>query len=260
MRLYRSHGLGNDYLVLEDGLLTDGQLTPAIVRALCDRHTGVGSDGVLEPVPPAEGADYGLRIHNPDGSQAEKSGNGLRIYADWLVRFRGARLAFRVWTPGGVVGCEVGARVRVTMGVARLSPARMLCGMEAWPVDIGNPHHVVFGVPADWEAIGARMEHAVPGRTNVQFVEVVGPGVLRVWVWERGAGRTRSSGSSACAVAMAAVATGRVSSPVCVQMEGGELDVTVGPDGAVTLEGPVEGIGRMEVEAGWLGRIEEGRG
>lgn len=253
MRLFRAHGLGNDYLVLADagGVALD----PALVRALCDRHEGVGSDGVLEPAPARDGADFGLRIHNPDGSEAEKSGNGLRIFARWLVRERGAPTSFRVWTPGGVVACHVdGDQVRVAMGRARVGAPRTLCGVEAHPVDVGNPHHVVLGWREDWRALGARLEHAVDGRTNVQFVEVDGPDALRVKVWERGAGETRSSGSSACATAAVGVARGLVRSPVHVRMEGGELIVRVGTDGDVELEGPVEAIGDVTVDAAWLRR------
>lgn len=253
MRLFRAHGLGNDYLVLADA--AGVALDPALVRAICDRHEGVGSDGVLEPASPREGADYGLRIHNPDGSEAEKSGNGLRIFALWLVRDRGAAPSFRVWTPGGVVACHVeGERVRVAMGRAEVSPPRALCGVEAHPVDVGNPHHVVLGHREDWRALGARMERAVEGRTNVQFVEVDGEDALRVKVWERGAGETRSSGSSACATAAVGVKLGLVRSPVRVRMDGGELTVAVGAGGDVELEGPVEAIGEVTVDDGWLRR------
>lgn len=250
MRLFRSHGLGNDYLVLEAGTLT-----PALVRAVCHRNVGVGSDGILEPVPPRDGADYGLRIHNPDGTEAEKSGNGLRIYADWLVRERGAPPEFSVWTPGGVVRCVVaGDQVRVAMGHAVVGPPRVLADVPVHPVNVGNPHAVVLGIPTDWEAVGARIEHAVPGRTNVQFISFTGPSTITARVWERGAGRTLSSGSSACAVAAVGVALGRVASPVQVQMEGGMLHVIVAPDGTVELQGPVEAIGRVTVDPAWLAR------
>jgi diaminopimelate epimerase len=255
MRFHRSHGLGNDYLVLEDGTLTT-----ALVRAVCDRHEGVGSDGILEPVPPREGADYGLAIHNPDGSLAEKSGNGLRIYAHWLVRERGAPAAFTVWTAGGTVRCVVdGDDVRVAMGTARVSPPRVLAGVTVHPVNVGNPHAVVVGIPEDWEAVGPRIEHAVEGRTNVQFVAFTGPSTITARVWERGAGRTRSSGSSACAVAAVGVALGRVTSPVRVEMEGGVLHVAVTADGAVDLDGPVEAIGRVALYPAWVARRSVGR-
>ncbi|MFZ5475469.1 MAG: diaminopimelate epimerase [Myxococcota bacterium] len=245
MRLFRSHGLGNDYLVLEDG----PPVTPDLARALCDRRTGVGGDGVLEPV------DGGLRIWNPDGSEAEKSGNGIRIFAHWLVRRRGAASPLTLWTKGGVVRAWVaGDDVRVEMGVARVGEPRSVEGVTALPVDVGNPHHVVFAVPDDWRSLGARIERSVPARTNVQFVAVEGPRAVRVKVWERGAGETRSSGSSACAVAAATVATGRASSPVEVRMDGGTLRVEVGEGGAVTLEGPVEAVGAVELDAGWVAR------
>jgi diaminopimelate epimerase len=249
MRLSRSHGLGNDYLVLEEGTLT-----PAIVAAVCDRHTGVGSDGILEPVP-GQGADYGLRIHNPDGSEAEKSGNGLRIYAEWLVRVRGAPTRFTVSTRGGIVGCEVeGENVRVTMGRARILGEDTLAGERVTRVDVGNPHAVVLGIPEDWLARGERVERSVPGRTNVQFIEVLGEHSVRVRVWERGAGHTLSSGSSACAVATVAVSRGLVRSPVEVEMEGGTLTVAVSAELDLTLDGPVEHVGTVEVSETWLGR------
>ena len=253
MRLFRSHGLGNDYLVLEAGTIH-----PTRVRAICDRSTGVGSDGILEPVPPRKGADFGLRIHNPDGSEAEKSGNGLRIYADWLVRRRGAPRTFTVWTPGGVVRCEVGDEVTVAMGRARFWGPETLAGLEVWRVDVGNPHAVHVGIPTDWQALGAAVEQAPPGRTNVQFIEAIDRGRVRARVWERGAGHTRSSGSSACAVAMVACALGWTDAAVRVEMEGGDLGVTVRGDpheGAeLELVGPVEPVAVIEVDEGWLAR------
>ncbi len=246
MRFWRAHGLGNDYLVLEAG----PPLTPALVRAVCDRHRGVGSDGILQPVPPAGAADYGLRIHNPDGSEAEKSGNGLRIFAQWLVLERGAPPAFTVWTAGGVVRCEVaGDDVRVAMGPARSWGPETLAGHEAWRVDVGNPHAVIFAWPEDWQRVGAAVEASVPGRTNVQFVRVE-EGRVYARIWERGAGETMSSGSSACAVATVCVRRGLVPSPVQVQMEGGVLTVAVWEE--LDLRGPVEAIGRFEVDVGWL--------
>ena len=248
MQLWRAHGLGNDYLVLESG----EALTPALVQAVCDRHLGVGSDGILEPVAGRDGAPYGLRIHNPDGSQAEKSGNGLRIYAHWLVHRRGAASSFAVWTPGGTVGCAVqGEQVRVEMGAARVWGPDVLAGEAAWRVDVGNPHAVVFAWPDDWRARGAVVEGSVPGRTNVQFVRVH-EGRVEARIWERGAGETRSSGSSACAVAAVCGARGLVGSAVRVHMEGGALDVELGP--SLTLRGPVEAVGVVVVEPGWVAR------
>lgn len=244
MRFWRAHGLGNDYLVLETG----DALPPALVRAICDRNTGVGSDGILEPIP---GDPWRVRIHNPDGSEAEKSGNGLRIFARWLVDRRDAGPVFHVETAGGRVRCHVGEEVRVEMGAARIVGVETLGGLEVTRVDVGNPHAVHLGIPEDWPLRGATIERSVPGRTNVQFVEVR-DGVAHARIWERGAGHTRSSGSSACAIATVCVARGLLTSPVLVRMEGGDLRVVVGDE--VEIEGPVEPIAIIEVDPGWVRR------
>ena len=266
MRLVRSHGIGNDYLVLA----SDHALSPAVVRAVCHRHTGVGGDGILEPVP-SQRADHGLRIWNPDGSCAEKSGNGLRIFARFLVDHCLAPLEHTVEVGGAVVRCRVhpdGQLVTVEMGRATIEPTEVPTTrrLEAHPVEIagetlhlhavgmGNPHCVVFVddlVPAGgslddlpWRTWGAALEvHPLfPNRTNVQLVRRVDPHTLALRVHERGAGPTLASGSSACAAAVAGVRTGRVESPVRVVMQGGELTVAVGPELDVVMTGPVEEI------------------
>jgi diaminopimelate epimerase len=266
MRLVRSHGIGNDYLVLA----SDDTLGPSVVRALCDRHTGVGGDGILEPVA-SQRADHGLRIWNPDGSQAEKSGNGLRIFAHYLVDHCLANLEHTIEVGDTVVRCRVhtdGTRVTVEMGHATCVPAEIPTAEVVWnrldhvagtpltlhAVGMGNPHCVVFvddrldatttldDLP--WRAWGARLEvHPLfPNRTNVQFVRVKDPHTLELRVFERGAGPTRASGSSACAAAVAGVKTGRVQSPVRVDMEGGALDIELDAALAVVMTGPVEEI------------------
>ncbi len=253
MTFFRAHGLGNDYLVWVPGTEPP---TPAQVRLVCDRHRGVGGDGVLVPLDaPAPGVPYGVRILNPDGSEAEKSGNGLRILAWWLHHRRGAPESFPVWTRGGVVRCVVdGAQVRVDMGRAVVGPVEVRGAHRVIPVDVGNPHAVVGcdaePARADWHAAGAWLEGSVPSRTNVQFVWVR-DGQVHARVWERGAGPTLASGSSACAVAAALVAQGVVSSPVTVRMEGGDLRVDVLPDGCVRLEGPVAPVGTVALDPGF---------
>jgi len=264
VQIVRSHGLGNDYLVLDGG----PGMGPELARALCDRHRGVGGDGVLEAVH-SERADFGLRIWNPDGSTAEKSGNGLRIFARYLVDHCLAPLDFTVEVPGGVVRCTVDGTsgdVRVEMGVATFVPEEVpvapdfdaapveVCGdhLMVLPVGLGNPHCVVFidALPAGgldalpWRAWGRALEvhPAFPRRTNVQIAHVVDLHTVDVRVWERGAGETQASGSSACAVAAAGVRGGRLQSPVTVRMPGGALHIGVGPDLSVTLSGPVEEI------------------
>lgn len=250
MRVFRAHGLGNDYLVVPEAV------SPALIRQLCDRHQGPGSDGVLVPAP-SQGLDYGVRIFNPDGSEAEKSGNGIRIFAAWLVFRQGAPSEFSLWTLGGPVRCRVDRSlwppsVKVDMGTARVGEKRTFEDLEYTPVNVGNPHAVVWGHRPDWLSVGSRLEQSVEGRTNVQFVEVEDAHTLVARIWERGAGHTLSSGSSSCAVAAAGVASGRVRSPVRVKMEGGTLFVTVNAEMGLQLEGPVEPIADIEIDPRWL--------
>lgn len=270
MRLWRAHGLGNDYLVLERG----PALGPELVTALCDRHRGVGSDGILEPTPAAD-ADHGVRIWNPDGSVAEKSGNGLRIYARWLVDRAGAGRVFTVSTGTERVRCEVGDEVRVAMGHARFEPGEVPVRSDGpfierevrvdgeslclTAVGLGNPHAVIFrDKPLDdlpWRQWGSLLEkHPLfPNRTNVQVAHVIGPQLVEARIWERGAGETLASGSSSCAVAAAAVKTGRLQpGEIEVHMPGGALHVRVEPDWQLHLRGPVEPVGIIEVDAAWL--------
>ncbi len=273
MILVKSHGLGNDYLVLHawgEGRPApdpDLSLTAEGAIALCDRHRGPGGDGVLEPVPSGL-ADAGVRIWNPDGSQAEKSGNGLRIYARYLVDHLGFPAILSIEVPSGVVRCEVtDAHVTVEMGTATLEPSQIPClerlfdtpiqvlgaPLRATAVGMGNPHCVIFvHAPLDslpWRAWGAALERdpRFPNRTNVQVARVLAPDLIEARIWERGAGETSASGSSACAVAVAARALGHVEASVSVRMPGGDLSVGVGPALEVTLCGPVEEVGTFRV-------------
>ena len=255
--LLRGHGLGNDYLVLESG----EPLTPARVVQICDRHTGVGSDGILEPRERGP-ADHGVRIWNPDGSVAEKSGNGLRIFAAWLHAHRGAGDEFTVWTGHGTVLCQIQpGGVRVEMGLARVEAMQVELDGEVVRgirVDVGNPHFVVFvdDFELDWRSMGRRLEvhPAFPQRTNVQFASIV-DGQPHARIWERGAGETQASGSSSCAVAAASVFTGRVAAgPITVQMPGGSLQVEIAGGGGrydVVLTGPAVLVCRIELLPGW---------
>jgi diaminopimelate epimerase len=286
VKFYKGHGLGNDYLALELDELPFSPTPPAI-RLLCDRHTGIGSDGVLARVPSSV-ADFGLRIFNPDGSEAEKSGNGLRIFAAYLLERGEARIgrAFTVETPGGTVGMTIleetadGALlVEAEMGTASFHSADVglrgpdretenepleLPGGDTVAINtvsIGNPHCVVFQDEVDPEDLRRRAPqistHPDFARgTNVQFAVPQTPSVIEAWVWERGAGETRASGSSACAVAAAAVRRGMVSERrVEVRMPGGTLHVEVRDDWSLLLRGPVEGICRGELTDGMLARL-----
>jgi diaminopimelate epimerase len=241
-------------------------LDAAAVRRLCDRHRGIGSDGVLA-LAPTDRADAGLRILNPDGSEAEKSGNGLRIFARWLVEERRvAGDSFTVETPGGVVRCRLRrsrgriADITVDMGTATFRSADIPCAgtprdvvgedvevegraVRITAVGIGNPHCVVFRehpTRADLLQLGPALERhpLFPRRTNVQLAHVEGHDRVRVRVWERGAGETLASGSSACAVAAACVRLGYTGRTVTVVMDGGDLAIDVGDGWDLRMTGP----------------------
>lgn len=285
---YKGHGLGNDYLALRLAEVPFA-LTPPAVRLLCDRHTGVGADGILALVP-SESARCGVRIFNPDGSEAEKSGNGLRIFAAYLHSRWAVRLGepFTVETPAGVVTLNVLSQteegvldVEVEMGTASFRSAAVglsgpdrevegeMLELEAGDrvamdtVSMGNPHCVVFEDELDPEDLRRRAPqistHPFFARgTNVQFARAVAPAAVEAWVWERGAGETLASGSSACAVAAAAVRRGLVSERrVEVRMPGGALQVEVRDDWSVLLRGPAEGVYQGELSRGMLARLGE---
>ena len=265
-RFTKGHGLGNDYLVMEETGL-DFPFTPSAVRWICHRNWGVGSDGILLRTAPSV-ADVGLRIFNPDGSEAEKSGNGLRIFAKYLWERGGLRKSpLAIETKGGLVEavCHVVdgrvARVTVEMGRATFrapdipmhGPDRDVVGVplqvgerffSVTCVSVGNPHCVVFADRLDESEVrawGPRIEThpAFPNRINVQFARVLGRDRVEILIWERGAGYTLASGSSSCAVAAAAVRNGLVDGQVTVQMPGGQLGIEVRPDYSIRLRGAV---------------------
>ncbi len=281
---FRGHGLGNDYLVFEApepeahgaGLL----LTPANVRAICHRTRGLGSDGivVLLDRDPDDGV-FPLRMFNPDGSEFERSGNGLRILGACLHRM--GRVAkgdtFRVRSGGSEIAMTLHAvselgilDLSVEMGRARtgfealgldtgaLDEAHRadhpeLGPLDFHPVSVGNPHAVLFTPDlsdAHREAVGAflAVHPAFPEGTNVQLAHVEDSGQLRIAIWERGVGATEASGTSSCAAAVAAVDTGKLpAGRIEVTMEGGLLAVDVTAELEVTLRGPVQEVGRVEL-------------
>lgn len=249
MRFEKWHALGNAYLLVEAA--EQSTLTPERVRRLCDVRTGIGADGVLE-ITSRDGTRARIRIWNPDGSTAELSGNGTRIAAAWLLGETGAERV-EVDTGARVVRAARTANegiVRQELGDAVVSADAPLevAGerITVVPVDVGNPHAVVLRSELsrdDLLRLGPAIEtHPwFPHRTNVQLARPEPRDVVRVLVWERGAGETSASGSSAAAVAAAAVARGWCDSPVRIEMPGGALVVTIAR-GAVSIEGPAEPI------------------
>lgn len=269
----KGHGLGNDYLVLNQADLPHALSEATIVR-LCDRNWGIGSDGILMLVPSSR-ADFGLRIFNPDASEAEKSGNGLRIFAKYLWDHGHAKQeTFTVDTKGGVVECRCHVRdgrvrfVTVEMGRATFrAPDIPMQGPDGEAVDVplqlsdgtvltvtalsvGNPHCVIFVDrldSAECRLVGPLVERhpAFSERTNVQFARIVDRRTVDILIWERGAGYTLASGSSSCAAASAAVRNGHCDhGRVTVRMPGGDLVIDVRRDWSLRLEGPVEEVYR----------------
>ncbi|WP_455377462.1 diaminopimelate epimerase [Petrachloros mirabilis] len=272
---FRGHGLGNDYIVMDIQELSF-KLTPKNIELICNRNWGLGSDGILALVPAKQG-DFGLRIFNPDGSEAEKSGNGLRIFARYLhATGKTRKKRFTVETKGGLVTIDLhidrrgdASTVTVEMGRATFVPAALPCTLAVdeliqepiqaagrslifTGVSVGNPHCVVFKPKGQsWTreellTLGPALEnHALfPKRTNVQLAVPTGPKEIYILIWERGAGETQASGSSSCAAASAAVRLGLVKSPVTVKMPGGTLNIEVARDFSLTMKGPVAEVAR----------------
>jgi len=273
----KSHGLGNDYFVLDSSAISF-TVTPGVTRLLCDRNYGVGSDGILL-LTKSPRADFGLRILNPDGSEAEKSGNGLRIFAKYLYEHgQTQNKTFKIDTLGGVVTAELEVSedgrvpfVTVEMGQAVFNSKDIsVAGEEREVVDeeirvngeiarftavsVGNPHCVVFVDELDegfTRKLGPLLENheLFPNRINVQFVKVLTPEKVSILIWERGAGYTLASGSSSCAVAAACVRNGLTAKKLTVSMPGGELDIEIREDWTIKMRGAVE-----EVTSGTLSR------
>ena len=267
---HKYHGLGNDYLVCHRTVAE--QLSNEQIRILCHRHYGLGSDGLL--IDSGDQHQPTLRIINPDGSEAEKSGNGLRIYARYLYDIgRVGHLPFSVQTAGGEVHCRVHDdphQITVEMGRANFTPAALPALIEQpealnYPlkladetrlvslVSMGNPHCVVLVEKLDLALVhrlGPQIENhpLFPKRTNVQLVEVVDRNTLRIGIWERGAGFTMASGSSSCAAASVMRKLGRVDNHVSVNMPGGQLQISFHDDFLVSMCGPVHKIGSLTLD------------
>lgn len=244
MKFTKMHGLGNDFVVVDDEV----DITPDLVRALCDRHFGVGADGVL-----AIGVRSGtvtMGYWNADGSAAEMCGNGLRCVARAAVdRGLAPSGAFLVDTPAGVKRVEVGVEIRVDLGMPAVGDMVELEGRYFRRVDVGNPHLVtdvddVAGAAV--ESVGRAVQNSYPGGVNVEFVQVVGAEV-DMRVWERGVGETLACGSGIVAAAAVARRNGG-GDRISVTMPGGTARVEF-EDGGAWLVGPAEYV----FEGRWVG-------
>jgi len=270
MRFHKYHALGNDYLVLDPRDFPAWTPAPTVeqIRVVCHRNFGVGSDGILwGPLPSAPG-DFGLRIFNPDGSEAEKSGNGTRIFARYLWDQKLASgSTFDIATPGGVVQAIIKDAGRlITMEMGRVSfssekipvagPPREVLNEKIQILDrefvfcaatIGNPHCVIL-LPAISAELatkyGPHLEThpSFPNRTNVQFLRVLDRANIQIEIWERGAGHTLASGTSSSASAAVARRLGLVDRAVTVHMPGGEIEIEIADDFSITMTGTVNKV------------------
>ena len=271
----KSHGLGNDYFTLNEAELPFS-LNEKNIQLLCDVHYGIGSDGILLKVASSK-ADFGLKIFNSDGSEAEKSGNGLRIFAKYLFDYgHTSGKIFTIETLGGVVTAEISGetngkanRVKVDMGKANFNSHQVpvLCDEtecldhplniidETYLINcvsVGNPHCVIVCsklTKAEILKHGAEIENhpMFPNRINVQFAKVISRNEVEILIWERGAGYTLASGSSSCAVAAVMVKKGLTDRKMTVKMPGGTLQIEIDEAWNIRMEGEVK-----EIASGYL--------
>jgi diaminopimelate epimerase len=246
------HGLGNDFILVDNRQQPEPLITPEQAVAWCDRHFGIGADGVIFALPGQDGTDYTMRIFNSDGSEPEMCGNGIRCLARFIADLEGAsaKEVYRIHTLAGVIIPKLEAgQVTVDMGQPRLLAAEIPTTLAAaaqqvvnqpieaagasWQVtcvSMGNPHCITFVEDVDAIAlvdIGPQFEHhaAFPKRTNTEFIQVVRRDYLKMRVWERGAGITLACGTGACAALVAAVLTGRSDRLATVELPGGPLKI-----------------------------------
>lgn len=268
------HGLGNDFILIDNRASSNPVLTPEEAVTLCDRHFGIGADGVIFALPGENGTDYTMRIFNSDGSEPEMCGNGIRCLARFLADLGAAPASqetqtslvqYSIHTLAGTIAPQLrpDGQVRVDMGTPRLLaaeiPTTLVAGDrkvveeplevagQSWSVtcvSMGNPHCITFvedvaAIPL--EIIGPQFEHhpVFPKRTNTEFIQVIRSNYLKMRVWERGAGATLACGTGACASLVAAVLTGRSDRLATVELPGGCLEIEwSAADGRLYMTGP----------------------
>ena len=261
MKFFKYHGLGNDFIVISPQEMTDG-LTPGQIRRICHRNLGIGADGILVG-PENTDQGFGLRIFNADGSLAENSGNGARIFARFLFDQKqvenqpfsmvtaGRRLTARVDPDTRDVTVDMGRASFLSSHIPMTGPQREVLNetirvfgqsLTYAAANVGNPHCVVLNMaPSETNArtFGPHIETdpRFPNKTNVQFMEVRDRSTIKIEIWERGVGYTLASGTSSCACAAVAKKLGLVDQEVCVHLAGGRLFVRVSSDFSLRLTG-----------------------
>jgi diaminopimelate epimerase len=263
-------GLGNDFILVDNRHSDQPCLTPQQAEKLCDRHFGIGADGVIFLLPGEQGTDYTMRIYNSDSSEPEMCGNGIRCLARFIADLEGqgsSQTLYKIHTLAGLIipQLQTNGQVTVDMGPPRLLAAEIPTTLTAaqnrvisqpltvagrtWDVtcvSMGNPHCITFveDVAAiDLPQVGPQFEHhpVFPQRTNTEFIEVVRPDHLKMRVWERGAGITLACGTGACAALVAGVLTDRAAPAATLELPGGCLEISwAGTDSPVMMTGPAE--------------------
>ncbi|MDA8775699.1 diaminopimelate epimerase [Opitutales bacterium] len=275
MKFEKYHALGNDYLVYDPNG-EDFSFSELEIIRICHRNFGLGSDGILVGPTHSEKAPFKLQILNPDGSEAEKSGNGLRIFARYL-RDTGkvSTNSFEVDTLGGVVSCQVSedkSTITVEMGKVSFKSdiipvkidgdVREVCNepieikgkiLKYYGATIGNPHCVIPVKKVTKEMtleLGSLIENHpnFPNRTNVQFLEILDRNRIKIEIWERGAGYTLASGSSSSAAGAVARKMGACDQNITVEMPGGEIGLIIDDDFNVQMTGPATRVATMELD------------
>lgn len=276
LHFVKYHGLGNDFILVDNRDSAEPKITPEQAAKLCDRNFGVGADGVIFALPGTNGTDYTMRIFNSDGSEPEMCGNGVRCFARFIAELENlqGRHSFTVHTGAGLIVPEIqdDGQVKVDMGEPILKatdvPTKIPSNKDiavvkadldvdgtTWSVtcaSMGNPHCVTFGRKGEQDLqvdelnlaeIGPKFEHhnVFPARTNTEFVQVFSPSHLKMRVWERGAGATLACGTGACAVVVAAVLEGRAERRCTVDLPGGPLEIEWREaDNHIYMTGPAE--------------------
>jgi diaminopimelate epimerase len=268
----KMHGLGNEYIVLESTNI-DFPLTKQAIMRLCNIHFGIGSDGIVMMVP-SEKADFGFRVYNPDGSEAEKSGNGLRILCKYLYDYGHAKSTkFSLETLTDIVYAEIVEEVKGKAALIRVDMGKAIFATRDIPVDsdqpefigqkivaggkefevncvsVGNPHCVVIKEELDEKEIrtyGPLLEnHSLfPNRINVQFARVLSEHDAEILIWERGAGFTLASGSSSCAASSILVKRGLIKGDLTMHMQGGTLKINIDKAWNIRMTGEVREIAK----------------
>ncbi|MEG5034119.1 diaminopimelate epimerase [Microcoleus sp. AT3-D2] len=265
------HGLGNDFILIDNRQSSEPVITPEQAVDLCDRHFGIGADGVIFALPGQNDTDYTMRIFNSDGSEPEMCGNGIRCLAKFIADLEGseAKTQYRIHTLAGVISPELRSdgQVKVDMGVPRLLAAEIpttLAAADAKAIDVpikvadkswsvtcvsmGNPHCITFVEDVSavaLESVGPQFENnqAFPQRTNTEFIQVIRSDYVKMRVWERGAGVTLACGTGACAAVVAGVLVGKCDRATAVELPGGVLEIEWAEvSGRIYMTGPAQRV------------------